>query len=152
MSHSRWLWNVFVVWLLTGIWHGANWTFILWGLAYFVLLVVEREAGLKLGHVGTMLAVIFLWVVFRCETVGQGVSFIASMLGLKGNAFCDAAFAVYLSGSWSVFVFALIGMFPVVGWLKRNAVIESLWLCFVFTLSVCEVVSSTYNPFIYFNF
>ena len=152
VSHSRWLVNVFTVWLLTGIWHGANWTFILWGLASFVLLVLEREAGLKLGHVGTMIAVILLWVVFRCESVGQGVSCIASMFGLKGNTFCDAGFVVYVGSTWMVLLFALVGVFPVVKYLKRYPVIESLWLCLVFILSVCEVINSSYNPFIYFNF
>ena len=59
-----WL-NTMIVFLISGIWHGAYWTFILWGLGYFVLLVLERELGLKLGHVGTMICVILLWVVFR---------------------------------------------------------------------------------------
>lgn len=114
--------------------------------------MLEHEAGLKLGHVGTMLAVILLWVVFRCKSVGQGVSCIASMFGLKGNTFCDAGFVVYVESTWMVLLFALVGVFPVVKYLKRYPVIESLWLCLVFILSVCEVINSSYNPFIYFNF
>ena len=152
VSHSRWLINVFTVWLLTGIWHGANWTFILWGAAYFVLLVLEREAGLKLGHVGTMLAVILLWVVFRCESVGQGVSFLAAMFGLNGNVFYDSGFMFCVRGTWTVFVFSTIGMFPVVNLLKCHAVTESLWLCLIFGLSVLCLISYGHNPFIYFNF
>ncbi len=153
VSHSRWLWNVFTVWLLTGIWHGANWTFILWGLGYFVLLALERECGLKLGHFGTMICVILLWVVFRCKSVEQAVSYWAVMFGLKGNAFCDSGFMLFVSGSWPVMVFALVGVFPAaVKFLKKHPVIESAWLWVVFGLSACEVVSSSYNPFIYFNF
>lgn len=152
VKHSRFIMNLFAVWLLTGIWHGANWTFILWGLAYFVLLVIERETGKKAGHILTMLAVILLWVIFRSESVTQAISFLASMFGLKGNAFCDSGFITYIRGTWSVFIFSLAGIFPAVNRLKRHAVIESLWLCFVFMLSICEVVSSSYNPFIYFNF
>ncbi|MBQ7217780.1 MAG: MBOAT family protein [Synergistaceae bacterium] len=152
VSHSRWLWNVFTVWLLTGIWHGANWTFILWGLGYFVLLVLEREAGLKLGHIGTMICVIVLWVVFRCESVGQGVSYIASMFGLKGNALWDSGFVFFVRWTWPVMVFALLGVFPLVNSLKKHPVMESAWLCLVFGLSVCEAAGSSYNPFIYFNF
>ena len=152
VSHGKLIVNLFTVWLLTGIWHGANWTFILWGLAYFVLLVLERECDLKLGHAGTMICVILLWVVFRCESVEQGVSYIASMFWLKGNAFVDSGFMFFMKSTWPVMVFAFLGVFPLVERLKEHPVMESVWLWVVFGLSVCEVVGSSYNPFIYFNF
>ena len=153
VSHSRWLLNVFIVWLLTGIWHGANWTFILWGLAYFVLLALEREVGLKLGYAGTMIAVILLWVLFRCESVTQGMSYLACMFGLKGNAFADEAFMFFVDGTWILMVLAVLGVFPFAAErLKKYPVIESVWLLAVFGLSACEIVNSGYNPFIYFNF
>ncbi len=157
VKHSRWLWNIFIVWLLTGIWHGANWTFILWGLIYFVLLVIERETKIiecmkGLSHMYTMLIVILAWVIFRSESVSAGMSYIASMFGLRGNAFCDSGFIEYIHNTWLVAVFAIIGVFPVVNVLKRNAWIESLWLILVFVISFAEVVSASYNPFIYFNF
>ena len=152
VSHLRWLVNVFVVWLLTGIWHGANWTFILWGLAYFVLLVLERETGLKLGHVGTMLAVILLWVVFRSESVSEAVSYIAGMFGMNGNVLWDSGFVFYVRGTWPVFVFSMIGIFPFAKILHHYAWAEAFYLCCVFVVSICEVVGTSYNPFIYFNF
>lgn len=153
VNHSRWVLNLFAVWLLTGIWHGANWTFILWGLLYFALLLFERETGVKLGHVLTMLCVILAWVIFRCETVGKGFGFIASMFGLKGNALYDSGFIEYVKGTWVVMIFALIGVFPAVGnFLRGRKWIESAWLCIVLVISVLEIVGSTYNPFIYFNF
>lgn len=157
VSDSRWLWNIFVVWLLTGIWHGANWTFILWGLIYFVFLVVERETKIiaRLGmfsHVYTILIVILAWVIFRSESVSSGMSYIASMFGLNGNAFCDSGFIEYVRNTWHVVIFAVIGVFPVVRIIKRNSWIESLWLVIVFMISFAEVISASYNPFIYFNF
>ena len=153
VSKSRWLVNIFTVWLLTGIWHGANWTFILWGMIYFVLLVFERETGIKLGHFFTMLAVILCWVIFRSESVTSGINFIASMFGLNGNKFIDTGFIEYIKGTWTVLIFALIGIFPVVAsFLRRHEWLESLWRCFVFVLGVLEVIGSSYNPFIYFNF
>ncbi len=153
VSHSRWLMNLFAVWLLTGIWHGANWTFILWGLIYFALLVFERETGVRLGHVFTMLCVILAWVIFRCETVGNGLAFIASMFGLNGNALYDGGFAEYVKGTWIVMIIAVIGIFPAAGkFLRGHKWIESAWLCGVLVISVLEVIGSTYNPFIYFNF
>ena len=157
VSNSRWLWNIFVVWLLTGIWHGANWTFILWGLIYFVLLVVERNtkiiAGLGIfSHVYTLLVVILAWVIFRSNSITEGLNYIASMFGLNGNALYDSGFIEYVRNTWLVVIFALIGVFPVVKVLKRNSWIESLWLILVFVLSFMEVISASYNPFIYFNF
>ena len=152
VSHGRLIMNLFTVWLLTGIWHGANWTFILWGLAYFVLLVIERETGFRLGHIGTMIAVILLWVVFRSESVGQAVNYLASMFWLNGNALCDSGFIQYVRDSWSVLVFSLAGIFPAAKILHRYAWPEAVYLVLVFTLSVCEILSASYNPFIYFNF
>lgn len=153
VSHSRWLMNIFAVWLLTGIWHGANWTFILWGLIYFALLVFERETGIKFGHVLTMLCVILAWVIFRCETVSKGLGFIASMFGMNGNALYDGGFVEYVKGTWVVMIFAVIGIFPALrNFLQRHKWIESAWLCAVLVISVLEIIGSTYNPFIYFNF
>ena len=152
VSHSRLLVNLFTVWLLTGIWHGANWTFILWGMIYFVLLVIERETGRKAGHVLTMLAVILAWVIFRCETVGAGLGYIASMFGLNGNALYDGGFVEYIKGTWLVMTLAMIGVFPIMRILHRYKWIESAWLVVVLGLSVVEIVSASYNPFIYFNF
>ncbi|MBQ9388657.1 MAG: MBOAT family protein [Synergistaceae bacterium] len=153
VTHSRWLMNLFTVWLLTGIWHGANWTFILWGLFYFVLLVVEREMKIKLGHVLTLLMVIISWVIFRSSTVAGGVSFIASMFGLSSNSLYDGGFIMYLKGSWPVIAFGVTGAFPMMRkFFERHKLIEALWLCLVFVISSLEIIGSSYNPFIYFNF
>ena len=153
VAHSRHLLNLFAVWLLTGIWHGANWTFILWGLLYFALLVIELETKIIPGHVVTMLCVILAWVIFRCETVGKGLGFIASMFGMKGNALYDAGFVEYVKGTWLLMIFAVIGVFPAAGkFLHGHKWIESAWLSAVLVVSVLEIVGSSYNPFIYFNF
>ena len=153
VSHSRLMMNLFAVWLLTGIWHGANWTFILWGLIYFALLVLEREAGIRPGHVVTMLCVILAWVIFRCETVSKGLGFISSMFGMNGNAFYDGGFIEYVKGTWAVMIFAVIGIFPAArNFFESHKWIESAWLVIVLVISVLEVTGSTYNPFIYFNF
>lgn len=166
VKRSRWILNIFIVWLLTGIWHGANWTFILWGLIYFVFLFIEHETNFdkKLGalsHVYAMLIVILAWVFFRSKDVTSGVNYIFYMFGLKQNNFYDSGFIEYIKGSWVVLIIALAGIFPIVPKihefiLKKNYVLlawlEQIWLIIIFLVSVLEVVSSTYNPFIYFNF
>ena len=156
VNKVRHILNIFAVWLLTGIWHGANWTFILWGLIYFVVLIFEKETRiiqhLKIfSHVYTLFIVILAWVIFRSESIASGINYISSMLGLNANNFCDSGFIVYVKGSWVVLLASLIGIFPFVNKFRRTW-IESIWLVFVLIVSICEIVSSSYNPFIYFNF
>ena len=93
-SRSRLALNLFIVWSLTGFWHGANWTFLLWGLIYFLLLILEKFTGFTdrlgiLGHVYTMLAVIMAWVVFQFPSLEQSLSYFDMMWGLPGNPFFD---------------------------------------------------------------
>lgn len=160
---SRWILNLFFVWLLTGVWHGANWTFMLWGLIYFAVLLLEKEGGLvdKLGplsHVYTMLVVILAWVFFRSPDIGAGCRYIGHMFGVGTSGFVDSGFTIYVGGTYTVLLASFIGMTPMVakcfGRLreKGHGWIEQLWLVLVFVMSVAEVVSATYNPFIYFNF
>lgn len=163
-SVSRNYWNTFVVWLLTGIWHGANWTFIVWGLGYFVLLCIERKAGFTkgvkyFGHVYTMIAVILLWVVFRADNLTLAGRYIGQMFGSSGVLW-DATAAECLSGGWVMFVAALIFSCPVTKWVadklklgetarKNIAAVLALPLLLV---CIAKCLSSAYNPFIYFNF
>lgn len=163
VSKRRWAWNLFVVWLLTGIWHGANWTFIAWGLLYYCFLLFEKQTNLverlgKLSHVYTLGVVVLLWVIFRASDLSSAVTYIGNMFGIGANGLVDSAVIGYLRNTWSVLLMALIGSTPVVknlfaklndrglGW------IEPIWVTVVFVISVLQAVSSTYNPFIYFNF
>lgn len=164
VSVKRTYWNTFVVWLLTGIWHGANWTFIVWGLGYFVLLCIERmgklTGGVKyIGHVYTMFAVILLWVVFRADSLGLAGRYIAQMFGRDGMLW-DAAAAECLAGGWLMLAVAAVFCCPVVKAVEdrlkltetaRNnlAAVAAVPL---FLLCLAKCLSSAYNPFIYFNF
>ena len=158
VNSARHIINIFTVWLLTGIWHGANWTFILWGLIYFIFLIFEKIFTKIHSHVYTLLIVIFAWVFFRAESVSAGLNFAASMLGLNGNKFCDYAFLEYVKNTWVVLIFALIGIFPVIPKLRSSLEkfhcvwIEKAFLILISLISIAEVIGSSYNPFIYFNF
>ncbi len=163
VSKGKWIRNLFVVWLLTGIWHGANWTFIVWGLAYFGLLLFEKNVKFpsKIGrfsHIYTMVLVILLWVVFRADDIGAAVIYWENMFGIHANGFADAAFIQYMKGTWTVFAAAFIGCTPAVktlfGYLKKKDInwIEPVWVTGVFIVTIFQIISSTYNPFIYFNF
>ena len=106
-SKSSHIFNLFVVWLLTGIWHGANWTFIAWGLFYFILLVIEKQTGLDKkkawwGHIYTMFFVILAWVLFRATNITNAYEYIKVLFVSNGTS--PDCFWLY----WSNYRFYLI--------------------------------------------
>ena len=167
-SKSRNIFNLFVVWLFTGVWHGANFTFIVWGLMYFVLLLFEKLTGFhnKSGKVlnifkwfYTAFFVLIGWVIFRAESIGDAVSYIGSMFGMNGNAFADGLFTGWFTQNFILICIGAVLSTPVFKILSqktqnRNLIdcIRAVVLIGLFILSVANLLSSSYNPFIYFNF
>ena len=161
-SKLRWVLNLFAIWALTGIWHGANYTFLVWGLFYFVLLMGEKFTRLpeKLGgfaHIYAMIAVIVGWVMFRSENLSAGLHYIGMMFGLGSLGVTDDYFWLYLGQTYSVLIAGIIFSLPVFPWLKKyggklveNA--EPVAALGLFILTLVVAVSASYNPFIYFNF
>ena len=167
-SKGRNIFNLFVVWFLTGLWHGANFTFIVWGLMYFVLLVIEKLTGLhkKNGKVlnifkwlYTILFVILGWVIFRAESIGDAMYYLGSMFGLTGNVFADGMFTGWFTQNMILLAIGIVLCTPLFRWLKEKTKNSNIvgfakagGLICLFVLSVESLVSSSYNPFIYFNF
>lgn len=168
VSKYRNVFNLFVVWSLTGIWHGANYTFIIWGLMYFVLIAIEKLTGFDqmqlkpfswLKHVYTLFFVLLGWVFFRSTTVSNAFIYIKSLFGLNANPFVDGIFYGWLIQNRIVL---LIGaalctpLFKKIGEKTKDSVVmgylATAGLFLLFVLSVAVLVSSSYNPFIYFNF
>lgn len=149
--------NLFVVWLLTGIWHGANWTFIVWGLMYFVLLAFEKFTELEkrnfhiLGHVYTLFFVVVGWVIFRSETLTDAWNYLHVMF-TPSIPNSSPLFLFYISEyKW----WLLCGLFfsiPIVNRSKLHPVINSIWCIVMFFLCLVYITKGGYNPFIYFNF
>lgn len=164
VSLPRVVFNLFVVWLLTGIWHGANWTFIAWGLMYFVILTFEKLTGLSKkehwwGHLYTMVLVIIGWVVFRSTGMGNAFLYIKAMFGIGAKGFLDKSVWAYIAQNWIYFIFAIIGSVPLMPWLDKKLETNRVWqTVYAVGLVICLVVSvsfisnNAYNPFIYFNF
>ena len=164
--------NLFVVWLLTGVWHGANWTFLCWGLFYFLLLVLEKTTGQVsawprvLGWGWTFLMVNFGWVLFRADSLTACGAFLGAMFGQGGGPDLQAAY--YLEQYWFVILLAVFFAFPIAPWLTRKVSayfdqyarhVFPLWdgayglvLLLIFLAAAAFLVKGTYNPFIYFNF
>ena len=165
-SRAKHIRNLFVVWLLTGIWHGANWTFLAWGLLYFVLLVLE-----KYGHLGrgwpaglqwlfTFLMVNFAWVIFRADSLGAAGQYLLAMFGVGAGAGSGLT-ALYLRENWTVLLAAALFAAPLAprlrDWLAKKDwpladILYAVGAAAVFLVSAAFIIKGTYNPFIYFNF
>ena len=166
------------VWLSTGIWHGASWTYILWGVYYGILLICSLifqptcKKWVQRLHIQThspwfvlfqtartMVLVLLGYVLFRSSSIGAAVDYFRAMFGLAGNAFADAATVTALGNHASALALCAVFSTPVVGAVQRRLSRRGdfLWLanglCLVlFLLSAAYIVSSSYNPFIYFAF
>ncbi len=171
VSRGRHLFNMFVVWLATGIWHGANWTFIVWGLFYFVILAVEKETGLakKLGagkgpkpgravsaagHLYTMLFVILGWVIFRADSLGQAWQYFAAMFGANGVSMGAKAWFYLREYAPELIAGVLVSgtLLQRLGQKKGMQTVYAAALVLLFLASVAYVVKGSYSPFIYLNF
>ena len=158
--------NLFIVWLLTGIWHGANWTFIIWGLMYGLLICFEKLIGFEkqtkklgiLSNLYTMFFVIIGWVIFRADSLGQAGLYLSAMFGRLGNPVLDNGvqflkqFAVY-------FILGILFALPIEN-IKLSKCDEKVTgkilyvagTVGVFVIAMAFVTKGGYNPFIYFNF
>lgn len=164
--------NIFVVWLLTGIWHGANWTFIVWGVYFGVLLLIEKFTGLDkwlakskiVGHVYTLFLVLISWVLFRASSLGDAISYMKFMFGVGNMEVMSDITHLYLSENIIILIIGILASLPFSQWIKRcynteNETVQKVMkvlgmiaLVILFFTSVSYLVKGTYNPFIYFNF
>jgi alginate O-acetyltransferase complex protein AlgI len=164
-SKSRLVFNLFVVWLLTGVWHGANWTFVAWGLLYFVLLAFEKltnfPAKLKsFSHIYTMLFVIIGWVLFRSESISAALEYLQTMFFMSGAELFDDKAIFFLDNYKFYLVAGILACFPIMPKIKEKIktgrkVYESIAviaLLITFIVSLTFTIKGSYNPFIYFNF
>ena len=157
--------NLFCVWLLTGIWHGAAWTFWLWGLYYFVLLMLERTFVLKrltgiasktLWRLMTLVFIALGWVLFRSENVSSALTFAGRMFGLGGLPAVPLSFEPAVTLLFALCAAASLPIFPALerhyGQKPTWQLVRTVFLTAAFFLSVCTVIGGAYSPFIYFNF
>lgn len=166
---SRVYFNLFVVWLLTGIWHGANWTFVFWGLLQLIVLVIEKSSNLikkenknlfenVFGHIYTMLVVMTGWVFFNSDSLGSGFKYLGSMFGI-GSVSPTPDEITLIKENILLLIVSVICCLPIYNFAEKNfkdkklyKFIKALGLFLIFALSVVYIVKGSYNPFIYFNF
>lgn len=162
---ARHILNLFLVWLLTGIWHGANWTFILWGLIYFLLLMLEKYTPLKrvpklFAHLYTLLAVCLCWVLFRAASLSSALEYLKAMFGAAPLGIWDGNASIVLTNGFVYFLLGAILSFPIVPYFAKKTFVQkpvvqyllAFFQLLVFLLTIGFILSSSYDPFIYFNF
>lgn len=169
-SFVRHLFNIFVVWMLTGFWHGAAWNFILWGILYAILLMLEKFVLLKLlkktkviSHVYVMLFVILGFVLFNAADLGQAVTDVKCMFGLGGLPLVSTETLYYLRSYALPLILAIIGSTPLVKNIvvkisstktggKIINVLEPVVLAVLLIVMTGYLVDGSFNPFLYFRF
>lgn len=153
--------NLFIVWFLTGLWHGAGWNFVLWGIYFFVLLVIEKLFLLKLlkklppiiSHLYTIVAVLFSWAIFAIEDFSQLGGFIASLFGANGfsgdcSYYFRSYFAILLLGA----AFSTDIPKKLFNKITNSKTLKLIIAAVLIALSVLMLIGDSYNPFLYFRF
>ena len=157
VSKGRLLFNMGVVWVLTGFWHGAQWTYLVWGFLFFVLQAFERFSGAgkwlekhRIGHLYVFLVVMIASVVSRADSIPHALDLYRSMFGLDGSAIFDDTARMFLREYGAFLVAGVLCCLPVP---KRIPdAVRGVGLAAAGFVAITYVVMGSYNPFIYFNF
>ena len=163
----RYVFNVLVVWALTGLWHGAAWNFVLWGLLFAVLLTVEKflvgKAMAKmpgwLVRVPVLAILLMSFVLFNASSLSQALSDVGGMFGLGGLPLLTTASLYYLRSYGLLLMVAAVGATPLVSRVAKKleshtvtAVLEPVVLCALLLAVTAFLVGGSFNPFLYFRF
>lgn len=158
--------NLLIVWFLTGLWHGASWNFVVWGLYFGVLLILEKLFLAKFlakmpklfQHIYTMFFVIISWVIFASPTLSDGLEYLKVMFDF-GGVFINQEVLYLLSSHFVLFVACILGCTTIFKNLREKlkgkkwfCLVDSLLFLGMFILSLTFLVGATYNPFLYFRF
>ncbi len=165
VSRGRWVFNILVVWMLTGLWHGAAWNFVLWGLLFAVLLLAEKWIpGLKklpgvFRHGYVLLAVVLSFVLFNAESLSQAAGDFAGLFGFANLPLVTEETLYYLRSFALLFVLGIVGATPIVkqagnriAQSKAAPVLEWAWMTALLLVATAYLVDGSFSPFLYFRF
>ena len=170
VSKPRQFFNILVVWLLTGFWHGAEWNFPVWGLYFAVLLLIEKSFLLEklkkskvFSHIYVMFLVIISFVIFNASGMSGAVADLSGMFGFAGVPVSSAEFVYYLRSYLIVIVIAIIGATPlpkrIVEKIREKEpgnkiinIVEPVVCILLFVMITAYLVDGSFNPFLYFRF
>jgi len=165
VKRSRWFANIFVVWMLTGLWHGAAWNFVLWGLLFAVLLLIEKlvpaigKLPAALKHLYVLLLVVLSFVLFNADGLSQAGADFAGLFGAAGLPAVTAETLYYLRSYGFLFIVGFVGATPLVRNValrvektKAGGILEIVMLLGILFVCTAYLVDGSFSPFLYFRF
>ena len=162
VSTARFYANIFVVWFLTGFWHGAGWNFIMWGLLFGTLMVIERGFLLKwlekcprfISHIYLLFVILVSWVLFAQNSLGEAISYLKVMFGLTNSPIINTNTLYLLTNFYVLLILGVLFSTPLMKNIKAKLPEWVLYLFYVavLVLSTAYLVDATFNPFLYFRF
>ena len=167
VSTLKWLRNIIIVWALTGLWHGAAWNFVVWGLYFAILLIIEKlflEKYLKkspqiLSRFYVLFIVMVSFIIFNGENLNQIFENIGGLIGINTKSFISQESVYYFKSYFVIIIVAMIGSTPIfkniVNSKKMNKLVnflEPIFLFAILIISTSYIVDSSFNPFLYFRF
>lgn len=170
VSRFRWALNILTVWMLTGLWHGAEWTFVLWGLYFAVFLVLEKVfAGVIakippiLKRIGVLFIIMVSFIIFDSPTVSEAMRRIIALFDIANPT--DTVSCYYLRSYFVTLIAAVIGSAPFLRNVARRMTVSNsralrmftnigtpVFVCAILLISTAYLVDGSYNPFLYFRF
>ena len=163
--------NILIVWLLTGIWHGANWTFLIWGLLFGIILIIEKIFLNKfmeklpsfIRRIYVLFIVMILFIIFSSDNMSVALSNIKGLFGMNGEAFINDYTLHYLKSYLPVLIIALFGTTPcikiLIDKLRKNKyvnniinILEPILIVVILVVVTSYLIDNSYNPFLYFRF
>lgn len=163
----KWLRNIAAVWLLTGLWHGADWNFVLWGAGFGLILMAEKVLYGKfltrlprvVQHVYVLLVVLVSFVIFNADGLSGAASDLAGLFGLSGLPFCTGETLYFLRSCTVLLLFCVIAALPAGKWIYNRienarwlTILEPVLLVGILTAVTASLVDGSFNPFLYFRF
>lgn len=169
VSTGKHIRNLLIVWFLTGLWHGAAWNFVAWGLYYGLLLIFEKyvlnpvldKAPGVIRHLYSIVFVLMGWVLFFSPSLGGALSYIGTMFGSGKRAFMDRQAIYLMVSNLSLWILLIVGSTPIVHTTYQKIMKKSKKISVaangvvyvgLFVLCIAYLVTETYNPFLYFRF
>lgn len=168
VSKAKWYRNIFIVWMFTGLWHGASWNFVIWGLYFGILLVIEKnwlkkylEKSRWLKHIYVVLLVMISFVIFNADGLTQAMHDVEGLLGVAGIPMFSKEAVYYLRSYGMTFIVAILGCLPIAKvCVQKIRTVRSMVYGFakpiilitLMVLTTAYLVDGSFNPFLYFRF
>ena len=167
VSKVKWIRNILVVWMLTGLWHGAAWNFIIWGLFFGILLIIEKFFLAKklkkmpqfLSRIYVLIIVMISFIIFNGENFSQIMQNIGGLIGMGGVPLVSRESIYYLKSYFLVISIGIVGATPIFKNMVNSKkihkiinIIEPIFLLLILLISTSYIIDGSFNPFLYFRF